>query len=50
LLKLYLPLADETEIYDNSDKRRILIAERREGGTLLVHDSRRWARIRKAAL
>jgi predicted ABC-type ATPase len=49
LLKLYLPLADEAEIYDNSDKRRILIAERREGGTLLVHDSRRWARIRKAA-
>jgi predicted ABC-type ATPase len=49
LLDLYLPLADEAEIYDNSNKRRILIAERREGGILLIHDSRRWARIRKAA-
>lgn len=49
LLKLYLPLADEAEIYDNSDERRILIAERREGGILHVHDSRRWAMIKKAA-
>jgi predicted ABC-type ATPase len=34
MFHLYLPLADEAEIYDNSDKRRILVAERREGGEL----------------
>jgi predicted ABC-type ATPase len=46
---LYLPLADEAEIYDNTDRRRILIAERREGLALFVHDSERWARIEEAA-
>jgi predicted ABC-type ATPase len=46
---LYLPLADEAEIYDNSDGRRILIAEKREGFTLNVHDSERWERIEEVA-
>lgn len=46
---LYLPLAEEAEIYDNSDSRRILIAERREGLALFVHDPERWARIEEAA-
>jgi predicted ABC-type ATPase len=39
LLNFYLPLADEAEIYDNSNRQRVLIAERQEGGILIVHDS-----------
>jgi predicted ABC-type ATPase len=42
---LYLPLADEAEIYDNTDRRRLLIAEKREGHALDVHDFARWAKI-----
>jgi predicted ABC-type ATPase len=47
---LYLPLADEAEIYDNTDWKRTLIAEKREGLALIVHDSERWARIEEAGL
>jgi len=47
---LYLPLADEAEIYDNTDWKRTLIAEKREGLALIVHDSERWARIEEAVL
>ena len=46
---LYLPLVNEAEIYDNSDRRRILIAEKRDGGPFLIHDVERWARIEEAA-
>jgi predicted ABC-type ATPase len=46
---LYLPLADEAEIYDNTDRQRILIAEKREDLALLVHDSERWAAIEGVA-
>jgi predicted ABC-type ATPase len=42
---LYPPLADNAEIYDNSDRDRTLIAEKREGVPFVVHDSERWARI-----
>jgi predicted ABC-type ATPase len=49
MLDLYLPLADEAEIYDNTDRKRVLIAERRGGKPLLVHDSERWARIEEIA-
>lgn len=49
LVNLYLPLADEAEIYDNSDRMRVLIAERQEGGILVVHDSNRWAKIKRLA-
>lgn len=34
----YLPLEGEAEIYDNGDWQRVLIAEKREGRALLVHD------------
>jgi predicted ABC-type ATPase len=46
---LYLPLADEAEIYDNTDRRRILIAEKREGLAFHVHDPARWAMIEEVA-
>jgi len=46
---LYLPLADEAEIYDNTDRKRIMIAEKRENLALLVHDPERWARIEEVA-
>jgi len=40
---LYLPLADEAEIFDNSDSRRLLIAEKRAGLELKIRDPERWA-------
>jgi predicted ABC-type ATPase len=42
---LYLPLADTAAIYDNSGRRRILIAERESGFPLVIHDRERWTRI-----
>jgi predicted ABC-type ATPase len=46
---LYLPLADDAEIYDNSNSKRILIAQKRRGVAFVVHDSERWARIEEIA-
>jgi len=40
-----LPMADEAEIYDNSDMGRILIAEKRAGHIFTIHDRARWSRI-----
>lgn len=48
LLKYYLPLADEAEIYDNSVKR-VQIAKRSEGGAILVRDATRWAKLMRAS-
>ena len=45
---IYLPLADEAFIYDNSDGSGALIAERRETTQLLVHDKERWKLILEA--
>jgi predicted ABC-type ATPase len=42
---LYLPLADTAAIYDNSEQRRILIADRVSGWPLVMHDQARWSRI-----
>ncbi len=46
---LYLSLADEAEIYDNTDRKRTMIAEKREDLALLVYDPERWARIEEVA-
>jgi predicted ABC-type ATPase len=46
---IYLPLADEAFIYDNSDGSGLLIAERREATQLIIHDQDRWGRILEAA-
>jgi predicted ABC-type ATPase len=46
---LYLPLAEEAEIYDNSDRQRLLIAARREGRPVEVLDHERWAIIEEMA-
>jgi predicted ABC-type ATPase len=46
---IYLPLADEAFIYDNSDGSGLLIAERREVTQLIIHDQHRWDRILEAA-
>ncbi|MGB8261875.1 MAG: AAA family ATPase [Terracidiphilus sp.] len=45
MLHLYLPLADEAEIYDNSDRKRVLVAEKREGRAMVVHDWAGWNRM-----
>ena len=47
-INLYLPLADELEVYDNS-ARRAQIAKRVEGGILLILDSKRWSKLKRAA-
>jgi predicted ABC-type ATPase len=49
LLSFYLPLADEAEIYDNSERQRVLIAEKREGQPLFINDSERWAQFEETA-
>lgn len=48
LVTLYTPLADELEIYDNSNKRA-LIASRREGGVLHLWDMKRWRKLKRGA-
>jgi len=48
LLRSYLPLADEMEIYDNS-ARRVLIAKRVEGGVIQVYDLKRWKKMKRDA-
>jgi predicted ABC-type ATPase len=45
----YLPAVDDALIYDNSDRGRVLIAERVAGAAVTVHDRRRWAKIEKAS-
>jgi predicted ABC-type ATPase len=42
---LYLPIADVAAIYDNSDSRPLLIAEKPEGASFAVVDNGRWASI-----
>jgi predicted ABC-type ATPase len=43
--RLYLPLADTAAIYDNSDESGVLIASRKDGSSLKIHDQTRWLRI-----
>jgi predicted ABC-type ATPase len=45
---LYLLVADIALIYDNSDGTDVLIAERRPGSELIVHDKARWSQIEDA--
>jgi predicted ABC-type ATPase len=45
MLSLYLPLADDAEIYDNDNCGRVLIAEKRMGEDLVVRDAGRWSRM-----
>jgi len=47
---LYLPLVDVGIVYDNSDRGRILIAERQPGDKMIIHDDDRWNRILEATL
>jgi predicted ABC-type ATPase len=41
---LYLPMADDAEIYDNRDRQRVLIARKRNG-SVEIFDPLRWAAI-----
>jgi len=47
--RLYLPLVDIGLVYDNSDRSRILIAERRPSAPLVVHDPIRWKQIEESS-
>jgi predicted ABC-type ATPase len=44
---LYLPLADVAAIYDNSDAARTMVAERKPGSALIIHDRVRWDAIER---
>jgi predicted ABC-type ATPase len=46
---VYLPFADYAFVYDNSDGDGILIAERKEGAPLVVHDVDRWKQIEESS-
>jgi predicted ABC-type ATPase len=46
--RLYLPLVDIGYVYDNSDRRGELIAERESSMRLIVHDPIRWKLIEEA--
>ena len=46
---LFLPMVDEAEIYDNTQRTRVLIAEKRESQSLLIHDAERWAKIEEVS-
>jgi len=45
----YLRLVDIAVVYDNSDRGRVLIAEKRPRTRLVVHDAARWKLIKEAA-
>lgn len=49
MVRLYLPLADNASIFDNSDGRLKLIAQRVGGASLVIHDPERWTRIEGVA-
>jgi predicted ABC-type ATPase len=46
--QLYLPIVHTLLVFNNSDVSGILIAERREGRPLVVHDAARWNEIEEA--
>jgi len=45
---IFLPLADAALIYDNSRERPVLIAEKRAGSKLQVHDTSLWQTVEDA--
>lgn len=47
LRTLYLPLAHEARIYDNSGEQAVLVAEK-SGRSLVIRDSVRWSAMLKA--
>lgn len=49
MLHLYMPLADTVAIYDNTQQRRILIAERESRFALRILDPDRWSRLEELA-
>jgi predicted ABC-type ATPase len=47
--RLYLPLAENASIYDNTDGQLTLVAKRIEGSELVVCDRERWLRTEEIA-
>jgi predicted ABC-type ATPase len=45
--QLYLPVVDTALIYDNADNGGVVIAERRPGQRLVIHDAARWRLIQE---
>ena len=44
----FLPLADVAVIYDNSERGRVLVAEKHPDSALIVYDTARWQIIEDA--
>jgi predicted ABC-type ATPase len=49
MVRIYLPLADIALIYDNSDRKGVLIASRRLNSPLVVHEANRWSKIEETS-
>jgi predicted ABC-type ATPase len=45
-LKLYVPLADNWFVYDNSGRHPGLVAQSEAGGKIRLHDAKIWGKIR----
>ena len=45
----YLKLADVALVYDNSERGRVLIAEKQIDSSLIVYDKERWKSIEDVA-
>lgn len=50
MLLLYLPLADSAAIYDNSEQRRTLIAEKESGFPIRILDQNLWSEVEKSSI
>jgi len=49
LRRLYLPLADVAAVYDNTDRRSVLVAVKTVTDGLAIHDEARWSKILEAS-
>jgi len=50
MLHLYLPLAETAAIYDNSQRRRVLIAVKESGFPMRILDQRLWSEVEKSSI
>jgi predicted ABC-type ATPase len=42
---LYIPLADNVRIYDNTERQQRLVAEKDRSGQLVITDKMTWSKI-----
>ena len=47
---LYLPLADNVQVYDNTERQQRLVAEKNRSGQLVIIDKMTWSKICQVTL